>query len=477
MQVDLLIEGGIVLTMDPQRRIIKDGAVAIQGNQITEVGKRDALRKKYPSPKRVIDSQNKLVMPGLVNTHGHLCCSTAKGLIVGNYGYGNPWLQRTNDMLASPYWNEESWYQAALLTSAELIKNGTTSIVDCGTFRGAEEAAIEAVTISGLRAALGLELMDIFKKPGYWIPPERRKAFGSTRDNVKRVEDMIKKYHRSAGGRVNIWACLMQVMNSSDDLCKAVKNLVDRYETGVTVHSNVMRPMTEVVRQAWGMRDAERLAKLGVLDRNCLLAHSGDLNGDEVMLIKENRASIAHCIYTSMNLAYGTALFSNFAGWLQMGINIGLGTDAQICCNHMDMFRAMAATFLVHKEGKFDCNLWPPQTVLEMATLNGAKAMLLEKEIGSLEAGKKADILLIDLMRPEWIPWHKYNLIENLILSATGDCVDTSIIDGKVVMEGREIKTFDEKEVLEKAQQSVGELLETLDFLGEPYPEKLPPLW
>jgi 5-methylthioadenosine/S-adenosylhomocysteine deaminase len=360
-----------------------------------------------------------------------------------------------------------------------MIKGGTTAVVDCGTSVGSEEMAVKLVTESGLRAALALETMDIFDEPGYYIQERRRKRFGNTQENIDRTERFIKKYHGAADGRVNIWTNVMQVMNSSDELIKGLKALRDKYQVGMTIHANVMRPMTEVVEKAWGKPDTERLGDLGVLGPDCLLAHACDLNGKEVAMVRDTHTNISHQIFTSMNLAYGAAIFSRFPQWLEMGINISLGTDDQCCCNHMDMFRAMNATFLVHKEAQFDNNLWAPQTILEMATLNAAKSMMLENEIGSLEAGKKADIILIDLMTPEWVPWHKYNLIENLILSATGASVDTNIIDGKIVMEGRQIKTFDERKVLEEMQADIGELLETLDFLGpeKPYPENMPPLW
>jgi 5-methylthioadenosine/S-adenosylhomocysteine deaminase len=478
--MDILITDGVILTLDPQRRIIPDGAVAIKGTDIVEVGKTEELKSKYPNPKRAIDAKNKLVMPGLLNTHIHLISfPTMKGIRSGNYGYGNPYLQRCYTILDSPYWNEERFYLSGLLSCIEMIKSGTTAVVDTGTSVGSEEMAVKLITESGLRAALALETMDIFDKPGYYIQERRRKRFGNTKENIDRTEKYIKRYHGAADGRVNIWTSVMQVMNSSDELVIGLKELRNKYGVGMTVHANVMRPMTEVVEKAWGIPDTERLGKLGVLGPDCLLAHACDLNGREVAMVRDTHTNISHQIFTSMNLAYGAAIFSRFPQWLQSGINISLGTDDQCCCNHMDMFRAINATFLVHKEVQFDNNLWPPDTVLEMATLNGAKSMMLENDIGSLEAGKKADMILIDLMQGEWVPWHKYNLIENLVLSATGASVEGVIINGQIVMEGREIKTFNEREVLEKVQADINELVEGLDFCSDraPYPECMPPLW
>jgi 5-methylthioadenosine/S-adenosylhomocysteine deaminase len=257
------------------------------------------------------------------------------------------------------------------------------------------------------------------------------------------------------------------------------KELADKYKVGVTGHANVMKPMVEVSLQGWGKTPIMRLYDSGALGRNVLLAHVAHMSGKDILAIKETGTSLAHCVLTSMGLQYGSCLFGHFPEMVDMGINVTIGSDGPVCCNHWDMVRVMNATFLAHKETKFDCNLWPPKTVVEMATRNGAKALGMEEELGSLEAGKKADIIIFDLNRPEWVPVHRYNLIENLVLSASGDSVDTSIINGKVVMEEGIIKTFDLDKLVAETQQEGKAYLEKLDFLGteKPYPENMPPLW
>lgn len=475
--LDILIDGGVVLTMDLERRILGDGAVAIEGDRIVEVGETDVLRRKYSAPKRVINAKNKLVMPGLIDAHVHLGAALRKGVLPGNYGYGNPWIQRHFDLFRPM--NEERMYLSALSTCAEMIRGGTTTFIDCGTMGGLEDTTVKAVTESGMRAVLAMQAVDIFGPPGYTLPEKWVRLFGSAEDNIRRIEGLIQKYNKSADGRISVWGCIYQVMNTSDQLCRELKKLADKYKVGITTHANVMKPMAEVVIKAWGKTEIMRLYDNGVMDRTLLIAHATYLPGKDIAAIRDKKVSLAHCIFTSMGLGYGAALFANFPGMLDMGINVALGTDGVTCCNHKDMVRVMNSTFLVHKEAKFDCNLWPPQTVVEMATLNGAKALLLEKEIGSLEAGKKADLILFDLNRPEWVPWHKYNLIENLVLSATGDGIDTTIINGKVVMEGGEIKTFDVKELMGRVQKESEAYLEGIDYLGpeKPYPENMPPLW
>jgi 5-methylthioadenosine/S-adenosylhomocysteine deaminase len=477
---DILIEGGIVLTMNPEWKIFSNGAVAVQGDRIVDVGDTDKLRGKYPTPKKVIDAKNKLVMPGLINTHTHLHLELIKGMVPGNYGYGNPWMLRVGGLYMRRQHTKERGYLSAMLGCAEAIRGGATTLIDCGPPPRFEETHARAIVDSGIRGMVAVRAQDLFGPPGFVGTKEDMELYGATaEENISRIEGLIQKYNNTADGRLGIWPCLFYMPNASDKLCLMCKELADKYKVGVAGHANVMRPMVEVSIQGWGKTPIMRLYDSGALGRNVVLAHAAYMSGKDILAIKETNTSLAHCVLASMNLQYGSCLFGSFPEMLDMGINITIGSDAAVCGNHWDMVRVMNATFLSHKEVKFDCNLWPPKVVVEMATRNGAKALCLEKEIGSLEPGKKADIILFDLARPEWVPVHRYNLVENLVLSATGDSVDTSIINGKVVMEGRVIKTFDMDKLVAEAQKEGEAYLEGVDFLGteKPYPENMPPLW
>ena len=479
---DILIEGGIVLTMNPEWKVLGNGAVAVEGDRIVDVGETDALKKKYPSPGKVIDARNKLVMPGLIDAHTHLHHSIIKGMTPGNYGYGTPWLVRIGQLYMKGQYTPERAYLAAMFSCAEAIRSGTTTLIECGTPPGAEESHSRAIADSGIRGILGISAQDVFGPPGYTRPKEVIPVYGATpEENISRIEGVFQKYHNTADGRLGIWPSLFLVQNVSDRMCQMGKEFADKHHVGMTTHANTMRPMVETCVQGWGKTPVMRLYDNGALGENVLLVHCGHMPGRDTMAVRETKTNLCHCVFTSMGMQYGACILNNFPGMLDMGINIAIGTDGQTCCNHKDMVRVMNATFLVHKEVKFDCNLWPPKTVVEMATWNGAKALCLDKEIGSLEPGKKADIILFDLTRPEWVPVHRYNLIENLVMSATGDSVDTSIINGKVVMEGRVIKTFDMDRLVTEMQRE-GEaysVAAATDFLGteKPYPENMPPLW
>ncbi|MFC1995078.1 amidohydrolase family protein [Chloroflexota bacterium] len=477
---DILIEGGIVLTMNSEWKIFPDGAVVVQGDRIIEVGNTDDLRKKYPTAKRVIDAKNKLVMPGLIDSHDHLHHGILKGMVPGNYGYGDPWMIRVGELYMTGQYTEERAYLAVMMTCIESIRAGTTTLMECGTPTGREDMHAKAIVDSGLRGILGIRGQDVFGPPGFVGPKEHIKLYGATAEkNIERIEGVIQKYNNTADGRLGIWPCLIYIQNASDKLCRMCKELADKYKVGLNAHANVMRLMVEASLQGWGKTPIMRLYDAGALGQNVLLVHAAVMPGQDMIVLKETNTSLSHCPLASMGLGYGACLFGHFPEMLEMGINVAIGTDAQTCGNHKDMVRVMNATFLAHKEAKFNNNLWPPKTVVEMATRNGAKALGMESEIGSLEPGKKADIILFDLTRPEWVPVNRYNLIENLVLSATGDSVDTSIINGKVVMEGRAIKTFDMDKIVTAVQKEGEVYFEGFDFTGtdKPYPENLPPLW
>lgn len=458
--IDILIRDGYVLTMDKERRLIEDGAVAIQGDRIVEVGKSDVLRKKYEA-KKVIDAREKLVMPGFVDAHAHLGTVLARGMLDDLECV--PWIER---MFAwyFPSIDEEAYYHACSLSCVEMIKSGTTTTIDCGTATRMPQGAVKAVEETGLRAVLGLGIMDIYDPPALPGTPDHLKE--TTESSLTRGEDFIRKYHKSAGGRIHAWLVINQVPNTSDALCKGAKALVDRYDSGISAHVAVVKELVQMTVARFGLPDIERFAKLGVLGPWFVGAHMGWINGRETLLMKEFGATAAHLTASSMHGAYGSISRGRFPEMVSMGVNVALGCDGGSCSNHFDMVRQMYLMALAHREVRLDAFLFPPLEVIELATINGAKALGLEKEVGSLEAGKKADVILFDLMRPEWVPFRKVNLLSNLVYAATGDSVHTTIIDGKVVMENREVKTVKEEEVLRRAQKAFGKLVDRADWLA-----------
>ena len=205
---------------------------------------------------------------------------------------------------------------------------------------------------------------------------------------------------------------------------------------------------------AFNLTPIERFYRLGVLGPNFALTHMGWITEREMLLLKETEASVIHCPSASMKGAYGSISMGKFPELIALGVNVGLGSDGPAASAFQDMVRVLFLASGGHKEARLDPRVMPPKKVVELATVNNSKAFLMSDRIGSLEKSKSADIVIFDLMRPEWIPVSEINLVSNLVYSASGDSVDTVIVDGKVIVENRVVKTVDEMEILERAQKA-----------------------
>jgi len=443
-EVDLLIERGIVLPMTAADELIWDGAVAVEGTRIVEVGTTAKLRRRY-SARQTIDAHEHLVMPGLVNTHMHLFGAFARGLV--NDLSFTPWIQK-KFYVTSKGLNPDNYYLGTQFTSIEMLKTGTTAFLDCGTYQGLEEPAVRGVEKAGIRAVLARAMADVSDELAEYLS----RSDTVTRENLEHAHEFIREFDKSANGRIRAWPCPIQVTSSSDELCTGSMELAERYDVGVVTHSNVDREDIEAHDLLFGSRPIERFESLGILNRRFVATHMAWLAEREVELVLTRKAAAIHCPSASMKGAYGALSNGRFPELIAAGGTVGLGTDGPAAACFLDMFREVNLAATGHKEARLDWTLISPYRALELATIGSARSMLMENEIGSLEPGKKADIILLDLMRPEMVPWHEDNLLANLVYSGTGSIVDTVIVDGAVVVRGGEVKTMDEQAVLRQMQ-------------------------
>lgn len=456
---DILVKNGFVITQDDARRLIEKGAVTIKGDRIEAVGDTEKLAQgKFNT---VIDASEKLVMPGLVNAHVHLHSPLSRGLLDDVECV--TWIVRTFSGYY-PLVDEQRYYLNTSLCCLEMIKTGTTTFCDCGTIPTIEKAALDAARASGIRGVLGRSVMDIYDPPALTGIPESRQE--TSKQALIRTEEFINQCRGQGAGRIIPGITILQVPNASDGLCQGVKELSERYSVGVQTHASVTEAMVSITKQRFGQRDIERMAGQNLLGPQFMAAHAGWLDGKEMLLLKESKSSLAHIPSSSMHGAYGSISRGRFPELVSMGVNVALGCDGASCSNHFDMIRQMYLTAIAHKEARLDPELFTCQQVLDMATLNGARALGLEREIGSLEPGKKADIVILNLMRPGMVPYARQNLVSNLVYSATGSFVDTVIIDGNLVMERGEVKTMDEQKVLSQGQEAFKEVLKRIDWLS-----------
>jgi 5-methylthioadenosine/S-adenosylhomocysteine deaminase len=451
-QIDLLIERGVVLPMTGERHLLWDGAVAVDGGRIVAVGPTADLRRRFGA-RETIDARDQLVMPGLVNTHMHLFGAFARGLV--NDLSFTPWIQK-KFYVTSKGLNPDNYFLGTQFTSIEMLKTGTTAFLDCGTYQELEEAAVAGVETAGIRAVLARAMADVQDDLAEFLSRSDK----VTRENLEHAEGFIVKFDGAAGGRVRAWPCPIQVTSSSDELCEGAMELAERFDVGVVTHSNVDREDIEAHGLRFGSRPIERFHSLGILNRRFAGTHMAWLSETEVELLMQTGAAAIHCPSASMKGAYGAFSKGRFPELIAGGATVGLGTDGPAAACFLDMFREVHLAATGHKEARLDWTLISPYQALELATIGSARAMLLEDEIGTLEAGKRADVVLLDLMRPEMVPWHEDNLLANLVYSGSGNLVHTVLVDGRVVVRGGEVLTMDEPSILRQMQKEAPRFVE-----------------
>ena len=451
-EVDLLIERAVVLPMTSEDDLIWDGAIAIDGGHLVAVGATEEVTRAHAG-RRTIDAHEQLAMPGLVNTHMHLFGSFVRGLV--NDLSFTPWIQK-KFYVTSKGLNPDNYYLGTQFTCIDMLRSGTTTFLDCGTYQGLEEPAVRGVETAGMRAVLARTMADINDDLAEFMT----RSDTVTEENIEHAEAFISTYDKAAGGRVRAWACPIQVTSASDELCLGAMELAERYDVGFATHSNVDREDIEAHALRFGSRPIERFESLGILNRRFLGTHMGWLSDREVELVIERKAVAAHCPSASMKGAYGAMSKGRFPELIAGGATVGLGTDGPAASCFVDMFREIHLAATAHKEARLDWTLISPYQALELATIGSARGILMEDEIGTLEAGKRADLILLDLMRPEMIPWHEDNLLANLAYAANGSLVHTVIIDGKIVVRAGQVLTMDEERILRDMQREAGRFVE-----------------
>lgn len=447
--IDILVDNGTILTVDAERRIITEGSAAIDNGRILAVDKASVIKKEY-QPRKVIDAQDKLVMPGLVDGHAHLG-GVARGVIPDDLNTSD-WLRLWAYHIYGAMVEEDEYY-GSLNLMAEMIKTGTTCFVDPGL--AFIDSTIEAIEQSGMRCVTG---------PWTWdqLGPDAQKCCPSFRslgtdEALSEVEDAMQRYRGAADGRVRIFATLEGVGTCSDDLMVRGKELANQYGTGILMHKASSEEEVRVEIQKTGHRPVEHMYHLGLLDSSMYLNHMIAVSGEEVEMLAETDTRVCQNPSAALRLAKGTTKMGKFPEMVAAGVTVALGCDGANSSNHKDMVRAMYLAATLPRDARVDPKAMTAEKAIEMATIDGARAIGWEDEIGSIEVGKKADIILFDMMRPEWVPL--YNVVYNLVYSASGDSVDTVIVDGRVLMENRELKTIDELAVIQKVQSSKADLL------------------
>jgi len=431
---DILIRNGRIITVDPQNRIIDNGALLIRSDSIIRLGTADEMADATAAC--VIDAQHGIVMPGLVNTHTHLPMSLFRGFADDMQLI--TWLNDYMFKLEARYIDPETVRCGTLLSCAEMLLSGTTTCCD-GYFH--EEAVAAAVNQAGIRAVLGQGIID-FPAPGVADPSL----------NVEHAADYARRFKNRHPRITSSIFCHSPYTCSRETLVNAKQAARD---IGVLfqIHVAETKSEHEQMRQLYQKTSVEYLDSLGILDSSTLLVHAVWVTDPDIEIIRQRGASISHNPESNMKLASGIAPVLDF---IRAGIPTGLGTDGSASNNNLDLFTEMDSAAKLHKIHRYDVGVLDVLSVVRMATIGGADAVGLGNITGSLEIGKKADIIILDTHKPHLVPM--YNPLSHLVYSATGADVRDVIINGEIVVRDRKISTLDLDSILIKATEFASQL-------------------
>ncbi len=456
--IDILLKNGdYVITMDPERRIITDGGVAIDKGEILEVGKTSDLEAKYQA-ETVIDAKDKVIMPGIIDGHAHPAQYLSKGIaddvdeVTWVYERVFPY-----EAALTP----DDTYVCGLGHFIEMIKHGTTCHNNPGVPGTVEHVDMmgKAMQETGVRGILSRYTYDLEIPPDF-IMPEKFKI--PTEEQIAWNEEVVKKWNGTENDRIRAWVGWRLPYNASDKLITESKRLADQYGVGIHTHANMTQGEEAVITKKWGKRTLARYEELGAMGPNMYMAHMGWTSFDELDMLEKYDVKVNHNPTSSMHGTYGCIAHGKFPEMVERGIVVTLGHDTVSCGRTVDMFMVMYVAATAHKDARLDPLVMGPYKALEMATIDCAKGLLWDDKIGSLESGKKADVITVDMNHFEW--WPMWNVVPNLVYSGDGSLVDNVIIDGRMIMKDKEILTINAQEVLEQVKESAAKLKERLNL-------------
>jgi 5-methylthioadenosine/S-adenosylhomocysteine deaminase len=431
MEETILIKNGTLLTMDAKSRVVV-GDLLISGGRIRSVGESVDVEAGV-----VLDAAGCAVLPGFVQTHVHLCQTLFRGaaddlaLI--------DWLKKRVWPMEAAH-TAQSLRASARLGVAELIKGGTTSALTMETVNHTEEV-FRVIEETGFRATVGKCMMD----KGADVPAALSEE---TASSVRESLALLDRWHGRAEGRIRYCFAPRFAVSCTRELLEQVEALAR--ERGVMVHTHASENLEEIemVERETGQRNITYLDSLGLSGAHVVLAHCVHLDDAEMKTLAETGTHVAHCPSSNLKLASGIAPISRM---LEQGISVSLGADGAPCNNRLDMFTEMRSAALLQKVMRGPKSL-PASRVLRMATIDGARALGLEAEIGSLETGKRADVIVVNLNRLHSSP-RPPDIVSAIVYSAEAADVETVIVDGRLLMRERELLTIDEREVFDEANR------------------------
>lgn len=427
--VDLLITGGTVVTMDGERRVFDNGFVAIRGERIIAVGDATQLKAAGYRAKQTMDARGKIVLPGLVNAHTHIPMTLFRG-IADDLNLQD-WLTKYIFPAEAKNVTREFVVAGTQLGLAEMIRGGITTYADMYYF---EDAIAEETKRAGVRGVLGETVID--------FPVADNKTWAEA---MAYTERFLKRWK----GDSLITAAIAPhaPYTVSTEHLNEVRAMAEKLDAPILTHLAEAPTETEFIAKTYNTRPALYLERINFLSPRVLAAHVVHVNDEEISILKRREVGVAHCPQSNMKLASGTA---PVPAMLKAGLRLGLGTDGAASNHDLSLWEEMDTAAKLHKLISGDPTAVPAQDVLAMATIGGARALHLEREIGSLEAGKRADVILVDLSAPHLTPI--YNPLSHLVYATKASDVSDTIVNGRVLMRNRRLLTLDEEAIKMKAR-------------------------
>ncbi|MDD6435163.1 MAG: amidohydrolase [Clostridiales bacterium] len=462
--MDLILRNGVIVTVNKGREIFYDGAMAVDKGRIVEVGHESEVMAKYTEADRVIDLEGKAVFPGLINTHNHLFQTLLKGL--GDDMVLSDWLS-TMTFPAASHLEPEDTYYGAMLGCMEGIRSGMTTQLDYmypHPIEGLSDGVLKAFKDLKIRGIFGRGCMNDGLQFG--VCP----AITQTRQQVEKdLVRLFDTYHNTENDRIKVWVAPAALWSNSEDMLKMLWDVTNSYKSGFTCHVSETPFDRESTMKLHGAAGTDLLEKYGILGPNVLMVHCVYLNQKDIRRSKYYDLKVSHNVVSNMYLSSGVA---PIPALLNAGVTCSLGVDGAASNNGQDMLELMKSTALLQKVSTLDPTIITAEKVLELATIDGARAVGLEDEIGSLEKGKKADFFIFNPYRnPKAVPMH--NPVSTLVYSSTMENIESVAVDGNFILENGKFTVVDnEEKVLREAYRCADNLCKRGDIKnrGEGHP-------
>lgn len=458
--VDIYVRGKFVITMNKRREVLRDGCVAVEDGEVISVGKCSDLDKDFKGrASEEINADKHIVMPGLINTHVHLVQGMLKAC--ANYCRLISWLKERVWPLQGNMTQEEA-LASATLTILELIKSGTTTFLETGLVgRYGPDNIIETILKSGLRAAVARHVMDM---SGYALEKGALHE-GLVEDGETSMSDTLRLYNKYHGreGRVYVWFGPRTPGAVSVELYREISERAKELKTGITMHLAEVKEDVEYTTKTFNMRPVDFVRWLGLVGPNVVLVHVVWVTDEEIRSLAETKTNVSHNPSSNGKLGSGIARVSDM---LRAGVNVTLGTDGGPSNDNYDLIEEMHVAVILQNAYKANPEALRAEDVLEMATLRGAEALGLSSKIGSIEVGKRADLITIKYWDPKLMPMN--DPISHIVFAANGSHVQDVIVDGKVIMRNRKVLTLNEDDVLREAELRSSELFNRTGICVEP---------